>query len=350
MTSTADRAELVTVVDERLREVAKLGRAAMLEVMPEGEPSQWLYAPMREYPSRPGKALRPALCMSAGRAFGADPDDLLGIAVAIELMHNAFLVHDDVADGSEMRRGRPTLAASHGVAAALNAGDGLAIVAGQSLRRATRRLDRDLADLVWAEFDTMAMRTLEGQATEVGWQLDKVEDLRPDDYLHLIMHKTCWYTTIHPLRVGAIVGSGGTADLGPLVRFGFHFGAAFQIRDDLLNLVGDEQVYGKEILGDLYEGKRTLPLVHLLSAAQGSDRELVRDYLRRSRAERSDELVHRVRALMDDYGSIEYTSEYAEGILLVAEEYLEQEFAGAQPVPDLDFLRALVPYVWARWR
>jgi geranylgeranyl diphosphate synthase type II len=350
MTSTADRPESVTGVDERLREVAKLVRRSMLDAMPDGEPNRWLYAPMRAYPSRPGKALRPALCISAGRAFGAEPNELLGLAVAIEILHNAFLVHDDIADGSEMRRGRPTLAASHGIAAALNAGDALAVVAGQVLRRATRRLDRDLADLVWAEFDTMAMRTLEGQATEVGWQLDNVEQLRPEDYLNLIMHKTCWYTTIHPLRVGAIVGSGGTAELGPLVRFGFHFGAAFQIRDDLLNLVGDEQVYGKEILGDLYEGKRTLPLVHLASEAQGSDRGLVRDYLRRSRSERSPDLVRTVRQLMDDYGSITFTSEFAEGILLVAEEYFEEAFADAEPGPDLDFLRALVPYVWARWR
>jgi geranylgeranyl diphosphate synthase type II len=350
MTSTADRAELVTVVDERLREVAKLVRRSMLDAIPDSEPSQWLYAPMREYPTRPGKALRPALCLSAGRAFGAEPNELLGLAVAIEMLHNAFLVHDDIADGSEIRRGRPTLAATHGVAAALNAGDALAVVAGQVLRRATRRLDRDLAELVWAEFDTMAMRTLEGQATEIGWQLDEVEDLRPEDYLHLIMHKTCWYTTIHPLRVGAIVGSGGTADLGPLVRFGFHFGAAFQIRDDLLNLVGDERTYGKEILGDLYEGKRTLPLMHLLSVAQGSDHALVREYLQLKRSERSAELVQRVRALMDDYGSIAFTSEYAEGILLVAEEYFEHAFEGAEPGPDLDFLRALVPYVWARWR
>jgi geranylgeranyl diphosphate synthase type II len=288
--------------------------------------------------------------MSAGRAFGANPDDLLGVSVAIELLHNAFLVHDDVADGSEMRRGRPTLSATYGIAAALNAGDGLAIVAGQVLRRATRRLDRDLADLVWAEFDTMAMRTLEGQATEVGWRLDKVDNLAPEDYLSLIMHKTCWYTTIHPLRVGAIVGSGGTVELGPLVRFGFHFGAAFQIRDDLLNLVGEERTYGKEILGDLYEGKRTLPVMHLLDAAKGQDRELVRDYLRRNRSERSADMVNAVRSLMDDYGSIAFTSEYAEGILLVAEEYFEQAFADAQPGPDLDFLRALVPYVWARWR
>jgi len=350
MNNTADQSELISTVEDRLRQVGKVVRRSMLDAMPDGEPHQWLYAPMREYPSRPGKALRPALCLSAGRAFGADPNDLLGIAVAIELMHNAFLVHDDVADGSEMRRGRPTLATTYGIAAALNAGDGLAIVASQVLRRATRRLDRDLADLVWGEFDTMAMRTLEGQATEIGWQLDQVEDLIPEDYLHLIMHKTCWYTTIHPLRVGAIVGSRGKVELGPLVRFGFHFGAAFQIRDDLLNLVGDERMYGKEILGDLYEGKRTLPLMHLLNVAQGSDRALVREYLHLKRPERSPELVRTVRDLMDVYGSITFTSEYAEGILLVAEEYFEHAFAGAEPGPDLDFLRALVPYVWARWR
>lgn len=350
MTSVADPSALIAGVEGRLREVAKGVRRAMLDAMPDGEPSRWLYAPMREYPSRPGKAIRPALCMSAGRAFGANADDLLGLAVAIELLHNAFLIHDDVADGSEMRRGRPTLAASHGIAAALNAGDALAVVAGQVLRRATRRLDRDLADLVWGEFDTMALRTLEGQATEVGWQLDNVADLKPEDYLNLIMHKTCWYTTIHPLRVGAIVGSRGTAELAPLVRFGFHFGAAFQIRDDMLNLVGDEHAYGKEILGDLYEGKRTLPLVHLLATAQGADRDLVRDYLRRTRAERSPELVATVRALMDDYDSIVFATEFAEGILLVAEEYFEHAFANAAPGPDIDFLRALVPYVWARWR
>lgn len=350
MTSIADRADTVAGVENRLREVGKTVRRSMLDAMPDGEPSRWLYAPMREYPSRPGKALRPALCLSAGRAFGASTADLLGIAVAIELLHNAFLVHDDVADGSEMRRGRPTLSATYGIAAALNAGDAIAVVAGQVLRRATRRMDRDLADLVWAEFDTMTLRTLEGQATEVGWQLDDVEDLGPQDYLDLIMRKTCWYTTIHPLRVGAIVGSGGAVELAPLVRFGFHFGAAFQIRDDLLNLVGDEHMYGKEILGDLYEGKRTLPLMHLLSVTGGADRALVGDYLRLTRTERSDELVRTIRALMDDYGSIGFTSEYAEGILLVAEEYFEEAFADAQPGPDLDFLRALVPYVWARWR
>ena len=344
-----DQAAVLADVEGRLRAVGKVIRRSMLDAMPDGEPHQWLYALMREYPARPGKALRSALCLASGRAFGAQPDDILGFAVAIELLHNAFLVHDDVVDGSEMRRGRPTLSAQHGLAAALNAGDGLAIIAGQVLRTAARRLDRDLADLVMAEFDTMALRTLEGQAIEIGWQHDNVVDLTPEDYLELIMRKTCWYTTIHPLRVGVMVGSRGTVELEPLVRFGFHFGAAFQIRDDLLNLIGDERTYGKEILGDLYEGKRTLTLVHLMATATGSDRDLVRDYLRRNRSQRSAALVHTVRRLMDDYGSIEFTRQFAEGILGVAEDYFEEAFAAAQPGPDLDFLRSLVPYVWARW-
>ena len=247
---------------------------------------------MREYPSRPGKALRPALCLSAGRAFGAEADDLLGIAVAIELLHNAFLVHDDIADGSEMRRGRPTLAAAHGMAAALNAGDGLAVVAGQVLRRATRRLDRDLADLVWAEFDTMAMRTLEGQATEVGWQLDNVEELearglpRTDHAQDVLVHHHSSAAGRRDRRVRAAprswrrwCGSGSTS--------------ARRSRSATICSISSatRQTYGKEILGDLYEGKRTLPLVHLLANATGADRELVRDYLRRSRAERSPEMV-----------------------------------------------------------
>ena len=93
----------------------------------------------------------------------------------------------------------------------------------------------------------------------------------------------------------------------------------------------------------------TLPASIRLFFAAVRD-NLVDEQKRRTRAERSPELVHTVRKLMDDYGSISFTREYAEGILLVAEEYFEQAFADAQPGPDLDFLRSLVPYVWARWR
>ena len=92
----------------------------------------------------------------------------------------------------------------------------------------------------------MSHQTVAGQALEIGWCRDNRLDLEPDDYLDLIMKKTCWYTTVLPLRAGALIGSWGTADLEPMIEFGFHLGAAFQIRDDILNLVGDPDVYGKE--------------------------------------------------------------------------------------------------------
>jgi geranylgeranyl diphosphate synthase type II len=338
----------IDVVEDRLATVHQTVRRAMLEAIPDREPHQWLYRVTRAYPSRPSKALRPALCLAAAGAFGGDPAAAMPAAVAIELLHNAFLVHDDIVDGSQRRRGRPTLSAEFGTALALNAGDALAVFSNRVLRHYVQALDRDLGDRLNAEFEVMALRTLEGQATELGWRHDDVRDLTPEHYLDLIMHKTCWYTSIHPLRVGALLGSNGKADLRPMVRFGFHLGAAFQIQDDLLNLEGDEREYGKEIDGDLFEGKRTLPLIHLVAAATGTDRETVDQYLGLDRSERSTELVSEVRALLDEYGSIEYARAYAQGIADTAVDAFEVAFAAADPGPDLEFIRAVIPYMVGR--
>jgi geranylgeranyl diphosphate synthase type II len=334
----------------QLDEVGRLVRRAMLDTIPDAEPHDWLYRLVRSYPSRPAKALRPALCLAACRAFGGRDEDVFAIAVAIELLHNAFLVHDDIVDGSSFRRGRPTLSAESGLALALNAGDALAVLANQVLRRHTRAMPATVADLVLDEFDTMALRTIEGQARELGWQRDAVTAVTPEDYLDLIMHKTCWYTTIHPLRVGAIVGSSGSANVRDMVRFGFYLGAAFQIRDDLLNLTGDRDVYGKEINGDLYEGKRTLPLIHLIQHAEGSDTETLANYLALERHERDDPLVSEIRALIDRYDSIGFTIAYARGIASAAIEAFEAAFAHAADGPDRDFIAALIPYMLGRTR
>lgn len=330
------------------RDVSRVVRRAMLDAIPDGEPHRWLYRVARDYPSRPGKTLRPALCVATSRAFGGSDADVVPVAVAIELLHNAFLVHDDIVDGSERRRGRPTLMAEYGLGLALNAGDALAVLSNQVLRRHTGRMDPDLAERVLSEFDAMALRTLEGQATELGWRRDGVDALEPEDYLDLIMHKTCWYTTVHPLRVGALIGSVGEADLRPMVRFGFHLGAAFQIQDDLLNLLGTEREYGKEIDGDLFEGKRTLPLIHLLRHAQGADRDVLDRYLGLERAQRTAAMVAEVRELLDAYGSITFAAEYAHGIAGAALDTFEEAFASAAPGPDRDFVRALVPFMLER--
>ncbi len=348
MTELAEPLTSAVDVEQHLDDVSRQVRRSMLDAIPDGEPHRWLYRVARSYPTRPGKALRPALCLAACEAFGGSTSAALPAAVAIELLHNAFLVHDDIVDGSESRRGRPTLPVEYGTGLALNAGDALAVLANRVLRRHARDLPAEVGEGVLEEFDTMALRTLEGQATELGWRRDNVTDLTPEDYLDLIMHKTCWYTTIHPMRVGALIGSGGRADLRPIVRFGFHLGAAFQIQDDLLNLVGDETEYGKEIDGDLYEGKRTLVLIHLVQAAQGADRSTVERYLALDRGDRSAGLVAEIRGLMTAYGSIEVARAYATGIADEALATFDAAFAGAHDGPATDFLRALVPFMLRR--
>jgi len=335
-------------VAERLSEYSEKLRGALAGAVPDGEPASWLYDLVREYPTRPAKFIRPALCLAACEAFGGSSTDSLGPAVAIELLHNAFLVHDDIADGSLLRRGDETLHARHGIGLAVNAGDALAVLANRVLRQSLDRYRATLADRVAREFEAMLLRTVEGQAIELGWRRDAVLDLTPEDYLDLIMRKTCWYTTIHPLRVGALVGSGGAADVSEMIRFGFYLGAAFQIRDDLLNLVGDEDVYGKEILGDLHEGKRTLMLIHLLGSAEGADRAVLVDYLRVERDERSDDLVAEVRSMMDRYGSIDFAADYATGIADAAFDAFEEAFAGTRQGDAYAFIRALIPYMLER--
>jgi len=316
--------------------------------LPASEPSAHLYDLVGDYPSRAGKAIRPSLCLAACRAFGGALEEALPSAVAIELLHNAFLIHDDIEDGSLLRRGRPTLHAAHGVALAINAGDALAYLAHAPLRDNRKLLGNRMAAGIVEEFDIMIRRTLEGQATELGWRRDGVLDVGPADYLDLVLRKTCWYTTIHPLRIGATIGSWGRADLDAMVRFGFHLGAAFQIADDLLNLEADEALYGKEACGDLYEGKRTLMLVHLLSSAAPDDRRAVVDFLARERHDRTPADVASILALMIEYDSLIYARQFGEGIASVALDLFDEAFAGAIDGEDLWFLRALVPWMLDR--
>ena len=310
--------------------------------------ADYLTDPLLDYPTRTGKALRPSLCLATCEAFGGRLGDAMPSAMAIELLHNAFLVHDDIEDDSVLRRGEPTLHLRYGAAIALNAGDALALHAVSALRENIARLGPRLAERVMMEFDFMCRQTVAGQALELGWRRDNRLDLVPDDYLDLIMKKTCWYTTVLPLRAGALIGSSGAADVEPMITFGFHLGAAFQIRDDILNLVGDVELYGKERWGDLREGKRTLMLIHLLAVADPADRRWLESYFALDAGERRPEDAARVYELMLAYGSIGFASEFAAGVARSAEMAMESAFAGLADSRARRFVSRLVPYMIER--
>jgi geranylgeranyl diphosphate synthase type II len=335
-------------VEARLEEYRGVVVEAVATYLPPSTPGDHLYELAAEYPRRGGKAIRPALCLAAAEAFGGTIDDALPTAVAIELLHNAFLVHDDVEDESLLRRGRPTLHATQGVALAINAGDALAVLAQAPLRDNRSRLSNRIAATIAAEFDLMERRTLEGQAIELGWRRDNVCEVGPDDYLDLVLRKTCWYTTIHPLRTGALIGSWGRADLDGLVRFGFYLGAAFQIADDLLNLTPDATRYGKEAYGDLYEGKRSLAVIHLLGAAEPDDRRRVVEFLAVDRDAHTDAEVGVMVGLLERYGSVGFARSFGLGVAGAARRAYTSAFAGLPASPARTFIWEMVDWMLDR--
>jgi geranylgeranyl diphosphate synthase type II len=322
--------------------------SALLSAVPEREPQRHLYAPLTSYLSRTGKGIRPALCIATCRAFGGDASDARASATAIEMLHNAFLVHDDVEDESELRRGLPTLHAEHGVPIAVNAGDMLTALSVRILRENLPALGVALTWRVYDEFEHMMQESLEGQAMELGWVRDNRCDVTDEDYLRMVLKKTCWYSFIHPCRIGALIATRDRIDLNRFNRFGHYLGTAFQIQDDLLNLTGDERRYGKEIGGDLLEGKRTLMLIHLLRQLDTGEAARVVGFLGQPRSSRSMRDSRWILDLMRTRGSLDHARTVARQLAGATLFEFTQAF---RDVPDSDektFLEQIISYMVSR--
>jgi geranylgeranyl diphosphate synthase, type II len=336
------------VVDEVLRDYGALVRTAAREYLPAAEPRRYLYDLVADYPGRGGKMMRPSLCIAVARALGAPLDRvLIAAATSIELMHNAMLIHDDIEDESDRRRGQPTLHSLWGVAMAINAGDALVLTSLRPLLGAAQ-LRPLLALGILEETERMARESAEGQALELGWRADNVVTLEERDYFEMVLKKTCWLATIHPVRLGALIAVAGRVDPTAFVRFGFFLGTAFQIQDDVLNLIGDAAAYGKETGGDLREGKRTLMIIRLLQLATADERARLIAYLGTALPARREAEAQWIRDRMDHYGCIDFARHVARGMADAAlAEYLRL-FAPVPPSRDRDFLEGLITWVVER--
>jgi geranylgeranyl diphosphate synthase type II len=337
------------VVSEVLRDYGALVRDAVRAYLPDAEPRRYLYDLVADYPGRGGKMMRPSLCIAVARALGAPLDPLLiAAATSIELMHNAMLVHDDIEDESDRRRGLPTLHSLWGTAMAINAGDALAMTSLRPLLDAAAHADPFLALGLLEETEHMARESAEGQALELGWRADNVIALEERDYFEMVLKKTCWLATIHPVRLGALIAVAGRVDPTAFVRFGFFLGAAFQIQDDVLNLVGDEAAYGKEAGGDLREGKRTLMIIRLLQLATAGERGRLVAHLGTPLPQRSEGEVRWLRGRMDHYGCIDYAHQVARAMAGAALAEYAHLFAPVPPSRDRAFLEGLITWVVER--
>jgi geranylgeranyl pyrophosphate synthase len=195
----------------------------------------------------------------------------------------------------------------------------------------------------------MLLESLEGQAMELGWMHDNAIDIGPDDYIRLVLKKTAWYSFIHPLRIGALIANPNDQQLDRFDRFGYFLGLAFQICDDVLNLRGHLARYGKEIDGDLWEGKRTLILSHALATVSAPDRDWIAAFLGRSRQRRLPREVFRLHEILEGNGSIDWALQVAQSFTTAAiTEFDATAFAGVADGADLTWLRSCIDYLVER--
>lgn len=215
------------------------------------------------------------------------------------------------------------------------------------LKENFHRLGLATALRIFEETEHVAWESAEGQALELGWTRDNRIDLTDEDYLLMVLKKTCWLAAIHPLRVGCLIGARGRLPLDPLVRLGFFFGAAFQIQDDLLNLEADTR-YGKEINGDLLEGKRTLMIIHALCHSRVEERRALTRFLAQPRAVRTPLSVARVRGLLDHTHALDHARTVARGLAGAALYEFDRYFDDLPESRDRRFIRSLVTWVLER--
>jgi geranylgeranyl diphosphate synthase type II len=330
-----------------LLEYGGMTRVALADYLQPRAPRRHLYSLVADYPQRGGRMLRPSICIATARVFGAPAENAVRSAVALELLHNAFLVHDDVEDESEERRGRPTLNVLHGVPVAVNVGDALVLLGLRALLDNRDSLGLHLTMRLLEETEQMARESIEGQAIELGWRRDNPTHLVDGDYLRMVLKKTCSYSTVYPSRIGALIGTRTDRQLDRFIRFGFFLGAAFQIRDDLLNLEGRHD-YGKETYGDLLEGKRTLMLIHLQRQMVGEEFARLAELLGRPRSGRTLADAHWIRDRMEAYGSLEYARRVAHGLAGAAQHEFEALFGVLPDSRDKEFLAGLPAWVLER--
>lgn len=272
------------------------------------------HALLRDYPRRTGKTVRGRLVVLSARAHGAKADEVaIIVAAALELFQAWVLVHDDIEDDSETRRGEPALHRLVGMPVALNVGDALHVYMWRLLHELLREPGVD-AKAIIDEFATMIDRTAQGQHLDLSYVEQGRVDIGEEAYLKMVTLKTAYYTVVSPIRLGALLA--GVAPNPALTQAGIDLGVAFQIRDDVLNLragTGVTAAYGKEFAGDLYEGKRTLIIAHLLATATQSHAAEVGRLLAGPRSARSEAAVARLLTLIDEYGSLDYAQRVAEG-------------------------------------
>ena len=299
---------------------------------------------VNDYPQRQGKYLRPSLVLLICEALKGSKEKVLNTALAMQLSEEWLLIHDDIEDNGEQRRGSPALHNLYGKDLAINAGDALHVLMWKVLRNNYEILDKNTADRIMDEFTQMLSRTIFGQTAELKWAQEENREPTLEDVLYIIDGKTSYYSIAGPMRLGAIVAGADDFQLEKLYKFGQLMGRAFQIKDDLLDLTSDFGGLKNQLSSDIYESKKTVFLVHLLENIKKENKSKLLGILQKSSKEKSINEVEWVIENMRQSGSLDYGEKLARQYSRKALAFLDTELdfissAGKQNLTDaIDFL------------
>ena len=254
-------------------EILELFEGSLAQLCMPEEP-ELLYMPIIYSMSGGGKRLRPVLLLLTAEAFGGSAEEAMPAALAVEIFHNFTLLHDDIMDNADVRRGKPSVYAKWGGNVALLSGDAMLISAYKSLAKvSSERLPR-----VLNIFSDMALEVCEGQQYDMDFE--SMSKVSVEEYMQMIERKTSALLSGSAM-IGATMAGASEEDVKKIYRFATELGLAFQLQDDVLDSFGD-MALGKKIGGDILEGKKTFLMVHALNRASEDEREvLTKTHLRK---------------------------------------------------------------------
>lgn len=225
-----------------------------------------LYEPIKYVLSMGGKRIRPTLMLLAYNLYKENPEDILMNACALETYHNYTLLHDDLMDNADMRRGHLTVHKKWNDNTAILSGDSMLVLAFQRMMQCDTKHLKDILDL----FTVTALEIGEGQQYDM--EFETRNDVKEEEYIEMIRLKTSVLLAC-ALKIGAILADASADDADNLYKFGEQIGLAFQLQDDYLDVYGDSKVFGKEIGGDITSNKKTYMLINAFNKANDAQRK-----------------------------------------------------------------------------
>lgn len=290
------------------------------ELLPEDIKPQNLAQSSRHLIKAGGKRVRPVLTLTACGAVGGNPEDVVESAVALELLHTFTLVHDDIMDKDDFRRGVKTVHEVWDEPLAIITGDALFAKVFEAVAKNVRRLDitKEKTNQIFEIMSKTSYKVCQGQALDINFE--KRENVSKTEYVEMIEKKTGALIKTST-RVGGLLGGGSQEEIEALSEYGRLVGTAFQVQDDLLEIIGEEDKAGKPIGSDIREGKWTFPAIYAYENASPAKRKELLDALQEKGG--SEEETEKIINIFEETGAIDFAKRRSQEVITEAKKQLE---------------------------